>query len=652
MDVVRRRVLTAVIVGCGVIGLAAGALGTPVGALAASPPAYNLVGLGSGTFGGEPSITADGNGVIYDTTPGGEAGVYRSLNHGAAFTCPKHDATVTPPACTGPDTVSGDNCLATDQLNALYYCNLAGSQSTGPLQADVWKSTDQGNTWMYGTNTINMGGQNICGTSCSPFAVDRQWVDASTVISPNTPVAKSEVVLMYHDFGTLSQIWVNISTDGGQTFGPPSDVLAHLNTSNPNATVAANAAVAAADSACNTVPSGVRIEKSGPHIGRIYLGWIAADPAQNVTGCNLSMDQSFHNLIVAWSDDNGATWTPQLAFDAGIGHDASTPFAAFTIDDQGNPYFGFNSQGPSQNPVVCAAESAAGTEGSDPTCGYDMFVVWSSDGGTTWDGGGGTVPNSAAAAYQANPASQTGTDQFATIAAGDPGKVDVSYLHTDQIEPSDPQGKFEPLGCDGGDNGTGTAPSNYPPRCHWNLFAGQSLNLTSTTSTATWSNTQVTSVPLHFGDICNLGIACAQQVSPAVPRDPRHLLDFNMATVDPTTGCVHFAYSDDNSGSTYGDASNPSPFGGQLVVANQTSGTSVLGSGICGASVSGAGTSATPSPTAAALAQTGRPEASTGNLPDGRLVLAIALLAVALLGGGAAYRRRRTVLVRHGRHRG
>lgn len=67
-------------------------------------------------------------------------------------------------------------------------------------------------------------------------------------------------------------------------------------------------------------------------------------------------------------------------------------------------------------------------------------------------------------------------------------------------------------------------------------------------------------------------------------------------------------------------------------------------------SVSSAGTSA--SPTAAALAQTGRPEASAGDLPDGRLVLPIALLAVAVLGGGAAYRRRRTVLVRHRRHRG
>jgi hypothetical protein len=53
------------------------------------------------------------------------------------------------------------------------------------------------------------------------------------------------------------------------------------------------------------------------------------------------MLQAFHNLLIAWSDDGGATWTPQLAYDAGIGHDTPTPFVAFTLDNQGNPYFSF-----------------------------------------------------------------------------------------------------------------------------------------------------------------------------------------------------------------------------------------------------------------------------------------------------------------------
>ena len=282
------------------------------------------------------------------------------------------------------------------------------------------------------------------------------------------------------------------------------------------------------------------------------------------------MTQSFHNLIVAWSDDNGATWTPQVAMDIGIGQDASTPFAAFTIDDQGNPYFAFDSQtpqplssGPSARAGTCFLEFGDGAPVTDTNCSYHMYVIWSPNGGTTWDDGLGVPSGSASIAYKADPANQNGTDQFATIAAGDPGKVDISYLHTDAIEPQDLYGKFDPLGCDGGDNALGIAPSpTYPPRCHWNLFVGQSLDLASTTTnpaTAVWTNSQATTVPMHYGDICNLGIACAQQVSPAVPRDPRHLLDFNMETVDPTTGCAHVVYADDNAGSVYGDSPIPVP---------------------------------------------------------------------------------------------
>jgi hypothetical protein len=400
----------------------------------------------------------------------------------------------------------------------------------------------------------------------------------------------AEVILMYHDFYGPSSIWINKSTDGGATYGAPENVVANFTATNPTMD-----AVVAADMACNTVPSAVKIVKSGPHAGRIYLAWIAADAAQNTSGCNLSMAQSFHNLIVAWSDDNGATWTPQVAMDIGIGQDASTPFAAFTIDDQGNPYFAFDSQtpqplssGPSARATTCAAESATGTGPiTDTNCDYHMWVIWSPNGGTTWDDGGGIPAGSASIAYEASPSNQNGTDQFATIAAGDPGKVDISYLHTSAIEPQDAFGKFDPLGCDGGDNATNTDPlPTYPPRCDWNLFVGQSLNLASTTSNpllASWSNAQATSVPMHFGDICNLGIACAQQAPPVVPRDPRHLLDFNMETVDPTTGCAHIIYADDNSGSVYGDSSNLSPNGGHMVTANQTRGQNILGlpSGTC-----------------------------------------------------------------------
>ncbi|HYM95693.1 MAG TPA: sialidase family protein [Candidatus Sulfotelmatobacter sp.] len=440
--------------------------------------------------------------------------------------------------------MSGDDCLATDQANAVYLCNLAGSQGVAPLQADVWKSTDHGTTWAHGAGAIPQ-----CATSCSPFGVDRDWVAAS--IPPGGTTRTAEVVLMYHDFYGPSQIWVNISHDGGATFGPPQEVLASPAVK-PGAVK--GTLVAQGYTFCNTVPAGVGIVKPGlAHAGRIYVAWIAADLAQNATGCNISMLQSFHTLWLSWSDDHGLTWTPQQAFDAGIGHDASTPFVGFTLDDQGNPYFGF-AINLNSNPATCSAESSAGTVQSDPSCEYDMYVVWSHDGGATWDGGGGLIPGSAARAYRVNPAGETGTHFFPAIAAGDPGQVDVAYLRTTEILPTDPFGKADPGGCAGPGPGNGN-PTTYPPACSWNLYAAQSLNLTASPATATWTVTPVTTTPMHVGDICNLGIACV------APSSNRNLLDFIQETLDPQ-GCAHIAYADDNTVN-------------KLRAANQTSGTCI-----------------------------------------------------------------------------
>jgi hypothetical protein len=326
---------------------------------------------------------------------------------------------------------------------------------------------------------------------------------------------------------------VNISHDGGATFGAPQEVLASPAVK-PG--VITGTLVAQAYTFCNTVPAGVAIAPPGtPHAGRIFVAWIAADPVQNATGCNASMLQSFHTLWVSFSDDNGVTWTPQQAFDAGFGHDASTPFVAFTLDNRGNPYFGF-AINLNSDPLRCSAESAAGTVQTDTSCEYDMYVVWSRNGGTIWDGGGGAISGSAARPYRVNPPSETGTHFFPAIAAGAPGHVHVAYLRTTEILPTNPFGKASPGGC------AGPAVSgnpNYPPACNWNLYASQSVNLTLSPSAATWATTQITSTPMHVGDICNLGIACIPTIS------NRNLLDFIMEDIDPQ-GCAHIAYADDN----------------------------------------------------------------------------------------------------------
>jgi len=527
----RSRLLCAAAAAAAVV---AAAVGLSPGAIAATAPGYHLANVGA--YGGEPSLVSDATGRLYDTTPSGGTLTYTSTNRGASWT-----------QVTTADPNSGDDCLATDQASSVYLCNLAGSEGVAPLQADVWKSVDHGTTWTHGAGAIPQ-----CGTSCSAFGVDRDWVAAS-ILPPATTTAQDEVVLMYHDFYGPSQIWVNISHDGGATFGAPQEVLA-----SPAVTPGAvtGTLVAQGYTFCNTVPAGVAIAPPGtPHAGRIFVAWIAADLAQNATGCNVSMLQAFHTLWISYSDNGGATWTPQMAFDAGVGHDASTPFVGFTTDDQGNPYFGF-AINLNSNPATCSAESTAGTVQSDTSCEYDMYVVLSSNGGTTWDGGGGLIAGSAAKPYRVNPKSETGTHFFPTITAGDPGKVDVAYLRTTEILPTDAFGKADPGGCAGPGPANGN-PTTYPPACSWNLYASQSLNLGAGTAAAVWTPTQVTTTPMHVGDICNLGIACVS------PSSNRNLLDFIMEATDPS-GCAHIAYADDNTVN-------------MLRAANQVSGPAIIG---------------------------------------------------------------------------
>jgi len=473
-----------------------------------------------GAFGGEPSIAVDPHGVLYDDTPSGGMISYRSSNEGRTWT---------PTAVA--DKSSGDDCLTTDQSGAVYQCNLAGSAEGAPLQADVWKSTNGGKSWVRGDTSNASPPASTCGTSCSVFGVDRDWLAAS-ILKPNTTTDKAEVVLMYHDFYGPSSIWVNISKDGGKTFGSPVNALAP-----PAVTPGAIAGSFAAEgyTFCSTVPAGVSIVPSGhPHAGRIIVAWIASDPAEDGAGCNASQYETFHTLWVSYSDDQGKSWTPQLAFDTGIGHDTSTPFVSYAADRAGNPYLAFDTNLDSTAPV-CGGESSAGAQQSDKSCGYNMYVVWSKDAGATWDGGGGVLPGSAAAAYQVNSPKESGTHWFPAIAADSPGHVDVAYLRTPTILPTGPSGKADPGGCSGRGSPT------YPTACRWALYAAQSSNLTLPPGKATWHVQNLTGqTPMHIGDICNLGIACVPTLS------NRHLLDFITEVIDPSTGCAHIAYADDN----------------------------------------------------------------------------------------------------------
>lgn len=431
-------------------------------------PVFKLVNVAPQDGGGEPSLTTGPrNGYLYVTYPASSGTpFYYSPNEGASW---QKGATA--------ESGSGDDCVSTDQSGAVYLCNLSETSDSIPLQADVFKSLDNGRHWARSTGTIPGGGD-----SSQPFFVDRPWLDA--YVPSRKTTTQAEVVLEYHDFGP-SQIWVNVSKNGGKTFGAPVDVLA----GSPQAEEA---------SFCNTVPAGVKIVKSGAHLGRIYVAWITADaPSSIATGCNLSQLDTFHQIWVAWSDNGGSTWTSHVVFDGGLGHDTSTPFVGFTLDRAGNPYVAFADN--------------LGTQ-------YDMYVEASFDGGLKWNGSS----TGAGAPYLVS--GSKGTHFYPAIAAGAPGHVDVAYLATPTVIKTLPTGKEEFGG------GAGAS---------WYLYSAQSTNVGQSSHPA-WTITRATPTPMHVGDICNLGIFCVSQLG-----SNRDLLDF-ISTSIGANGLQHIVFTDDN----------------------------------------------------------------------------------------------------------
>jgi hypothetical protein len=443
------------------------------------PIGASVVKVAPKNGGGEPSVAVGPEGNEYVSYPSDEGmSFYRSFSGGRTWE---------PGAIA--DSFSGDTTVNVDSSGAVYQGNLNGN-----LQGDVWKSFDAGATWPQ--KGVGYDGQDATG---SPALVDREWTDA--YIPPGSTSDDARVYISYHDFGP-SQIWVNVSKDGGKTFGTPTDVIA----ASPQAQ---------AYTFCNSIPGGVRVVQSGPHAGRVYVAWLAADVATSAaTGCNITMMDTFHSVWVAWSDDEGATWNSHLVFDGGFGHDASALFADLTLDNQGNPYVAF-------------ADNLDGE--------WDMYVMASFDGGTTWNG----QSDATGTPYKVN--SDTGTHFFPAIAAGDPGKVDIAYIGTPTKITELPYGKPAP--------GGGQSAS-------WYLYAAQSLDLAS--GHPTWATTKVTRDPIHVGDVCTLGIFCV------FPDSDRNLLDFIDAAIDGG-GRAHVSFTQDT------DRSNG------IYVANQTSGRTVLG---------------------------------------------------------------------------
>jgi uncharacterized repeat protein (TIGR01451 family) len=453
----------------------------------------------------------------------------------------------------------GDVSTAVDAFGAYYIMEFC-STTQGELQACLHKSADGGATWT--TTTI---------ANVAPNPIDRPWVEVYPKLAPTasiTSTSQTHVYLEYHTF-TDGQTYLNTSTDGGATFGPPIP-----------ASVGTNSAIP--DSNCNTVPSGIAVDQSN---GTVYALWLSADDiAQDImTGCNITQIGPYNKAWVTKSTDGGTTWMIPSTGPAwtgfydpttDTGDNANKIFGSVAVDYAGQVHVLLTvrkKDQPLQYVVGCENPQSSCVEAKADT---DLVLVTSPDGGAHW-----TAPRDVNLVHDTdnNPDTNPHSYFYVWSFGGAKGMVDAIYYFAPTNRPNDTSAttnswvtKFSqisdaianPPGV-GGCPAQGTVPIPPAPACY--VGAGPQV-----------AESQVSNAVIHVGQICTFGIFCD-----LVTGGDRSLLDSNNITIDPAGGAnatwtananpsnerVEFVCQ--NAGRSLFDGANaPEPFAGGSPILN------------------------------------------------------------------------------------
>lgn len=485
----------------GIVAVAATLLTAAVaGPAAAAPPTAGFgpnvradLGDGPATKGqNEPQVTVDQSGAAYATWQSGKDGCAATskTTDGTNFTyLGLPDPASAANGCGLGSGDIGDVAFAHNSFvqpyldepfgpvgaSAVYWGNLSATSDCGPIEIRNAAALD-GSTWTRQTTA-----------GCMPAQIDRPWLASYTPPQyRGTAQAADHTSLYYeyHDFGA-SNIWVNVSTDGGQSWSQP------INAVQPGSPQALT-------STCNTIPGGIAVDQNGAHRGRIYAVWSTSDLHENIVqGCNYTQGEAFDHIFLSYSDDGGQTWTSTTVFNDPCDpnppappsnpsdcQDVSELFTSIAVDDAGNVYVAYIDR-----------------DVSKPTPEYDAYVATSTDGAKTFT------------AHRAS--GDTGTHYEPWVAAAGDGGVDLVYYDTPYVE------------------GTGALnkPAGAPPTAVWTVQMSQSLD-----GGNTWTQSPVSDHPIYFGDICTTGIFCGAAPPGSGWGNDRTLFDDFGVAVGPDGG--------------------------------------------------------------------------------------------------------------------
>jgi hypothetical protein len=351
--------------------------------------------------------------------------------------------------------VSGDADAVVADDDTYYAANLC---TAGPTNFS-YSSTDGGKTWNPGA----AGLPDLPGTTDS----DRPWY----ALDPTDPAV---LYFSYRDFAGPN-IWVNKSVDHGKTW------LQHV----PITLGAPNFV----DTGVATTSVRPLVDPTDPNT--VIVFYTSNTAAKSALAPPTNDDFDLTQIFMAKSTDGGKTWANTLLFDAGATHGLDNTvahaFSSAAIDSAGNAY------------VVFAERLGDRTETH-----IEYFAV----------------PKGSTATVHPVQVDQggLGANVFPWVAAGDAGRVDVTWYGSPAADNNDPAAQWSEMFAQTV-NGLDAAPRFVQSRVSGNK-------------------------PMHAADICLAGTLCL------VTGGNRNLADFQMVGID-RCGIAQLVWTDDSRGTGY-----------------------------------------------------------------------------------------------------
>ncbi|HET9691245.1 MAG TPA: hypothetical protein VFP61_08830 [Acidimicrobiales bacterium] len=446
----------------------------------------------------EPDVKVAPDGTTYTSVPFGfsttDSFVWASTDAGNSYhLTPGNVGAGKPTTCAG----GGDTDLYVDPGNHLYFSDLQGLTN---ISQSV--SSDGGATWST----------NCAGVANTP--VDRMWFGGTGTLGSG--------LRLYEDFDQ-----VNTSPSGGnqlvETLSTDGTTFAPVVNANPTSCPGAATNCVSDDEGI----SGDQVVVPGASTDAVYIAHNNAAQTQAVVS----------EGTVTPGTPATATWTTSPNLNAGLCPDSSC------TDSAGNPeeLVGEN--------FVSVARDAAGYL-------YVAFTAGPLDH-TTGDAnlGGLSAPEQVYVVHSTAPATtpgsvtwsaptkvtSAGTNTFPWLTAGDDGRVDVAWYHTDETS--------EPGTCLSSGSGTCTlyGAANLL-HAEWTVQMGQSIDAHDTAPA--YQLATVSEHPVKYGQICTNGIGCAT-------GGDRSLGDYLQVGTD-NQGAAVISYVDDTSADT-ADGENAGP---------------------------------------------------------------------------------------------